>query len=51
LLERFAINAAEDRLDYTLTVTDPATFAEPVAFARCWAWWPEIRREPYKCRD
>ncbi len=51
LVERFAVNAAAERLDYTLTVTDPATFPEPVTFTRYWAWRPEIRREPYNCRD
>ncbi len=51
LVERFTLNETEDRLDYTLTVTDPETFAEPATFTRYWAWRPEIRREPYNCRD
>jgi hypothetical protein len=51
LLERFALNEAQNRLDYTLTVTDPETFPQPVTFTRYWAWRPEVRREPYNCQE
>jgi len=49
LAERFTLNEAEDRLDYSLTVTDPETFTQPMHFTRYWAWQPHIRREPYNC--
>lgn len=49
LVEHFELNETEDRLDYRLTVTDPATFTEPLSFARYWAWRPHVRREPFNC--
>ena len=49
LLERFELNETEDRLDYSLTVTDPETFTEPLHFTRYWAWRPHVRREPFNC--
>jgi len=49
LVERFELNEAEDRLNYSLTVTDPETFTEPQHFTKYWAWRPEVRREPYNC--
>ena len=49
LVERFEMNEAEDRLDYRLTVTDPATFAETLEFTRYWVWQPDIRLQPYDC--
>jgi hypothetical protein len=51
LVERFALNDNADRLDYTLTIIDPTTFPEPVTFTRYWTWQPEVRREPYNCRE
>ena len=51
LVERFTLNEAEDRLDYTLTVTDPETFTETLNFTKYWAWKPDVRREPYNCVD
>ena len=49
LVERFTLNEAEDRLDYSLTITDPETFTEPQHFTKYWAWRPEVSREPYNC--
>ena len=49
LVEYFELNETEDRLDYSLTVTDPATFTQTMRFTRYWAWQPHISREPYNC--
>ena len=49
LVERFELNETEDRLDYSLTVTDPEIFTQPMHFTRYWAWQPHIAREPYNC--
>jgi len=49
LVEHFELNEAEDRLNYSLTITDPETFTEPQHFTKYWAWRPEVRREPYNC--
>jgi hypothetical protein len=49
LVERFAINEAEDRLNYHLTITDPESFTETLEFTRYWVWQPDIRIQPYNC--
>lgn len=49
LVERFTLNEAEDRLNYSLTITDPETFTETQHFTKYWAWRPEVRREAYNC--
>ncbi len=51
LVERFTPNAAYDRLDYTLTVTDPVYFSEPFELRRYFVWKPENRVHPYECLD
>jgi len=51
LVERFELNEAEDRLDYSLTANDPETFTEPEHFTKYWAWRPGVGREPYNCVD
>lgn len=49
LVERFEMNEAEDRLDYTLTINDPESFSEELEFTRYWVWQPDIRLQPYDC--
>ena len=49
MLERFTVSEDGSRLDYSLTVTDPATFTEPVTVIKFWAWYPEMTVEPYEC--
>ena len=51
LLERFTLSEDEDRLDYSITVTDPATFAEPYEQTRYWAWRPEIALGNWNCGE
>ena len=51
LLERFAVSADESRLDYTLTVTDPETFTEPLTGRRSWVWVPGESVELWACLD
>lgn len=51
LLERFALSADERRLDYTLTVTDPETFTEPLTGRRNWVWVPGEAVELWACLD
>ncbi len=45
------ITAAEDgsRLDYRITITDPATFTEPVVLEKFWVWLSDVRVERYDC--
>lgn len=35
-VERFSVSTDQTRLDYRLTVTDPATFSEPAVYERYW---------------
>lgn len=49
IIERY--NPSEDgsRLNYSMTVTDPATFTEPVALEKYWLWIPDIKVGRYEC--
>jgi len=49
LVERFTPSVDGSRLDYVLTVTDAATFTEPVVMDKHWLWIPGVRVEPYDC--
>jgi hypothetical protein len=50
-VERFTPNDAYDRLDYTLTTTDPVNFTEPFTLSRYFVWKPENSVHPYECLD
>jgi hypothetical protein len=50
LVERFTPSADGAQLDYTLTVTDAATFTAPVELKKTWIWRPEVTRGVYECR-
>ena len=47
--ERFELSQDEGRLNYRLTVTDPATFTEPVSLERYWRWRPGETIQPFEC--
>ena len=49
IVERFELTQDETRLDYRLTITDPATFTEPVTRGRYWLWRPGERIQPFEC--
>ncbi len=49
IAERFSLSADERRLDYEMTVTDPATFTEPVTQQSYWLWRPGEAVKPYGC--
>jgi hypothetical protein len=49
--ERFEPGADGSRLDYTLTVTDPDTFIEPVTLRKYWTWRPRERIRPFECAE
>lgn len=49
VLERFALSDDERRLDYTLTVTDPETFTEPLTSRRHWVWMPGETVKDWSC--
>lgn len=49
LVERFTPSVDGDRLSYDLTVTDPATFTQPVTLAKHWVWIPGVEVGSYAC--
>ena len=48
-MERFTPIENGSRLRYEMTVTDPATFTEPVIMGKTWVWLPDVNVEPYEC--
>lgn len=48
-VERFVLSPLGDRLDYRLTVIDPATFVEPVVLEKYWVWYPDAIVGRYAC--
>lgn len=51
LVERFTPNAEYDRLDYSVTVTDPVFFSEPFELTRYFVWKPEMTVASYNCLE
>ena len=49
IVERFTPSDDGARLDYHVTVTDPATFTEPVEIGKHWIWSPGVEVEPFEC--
>jgi hypothetical protein len=48
--ERFTPNGDGSRLSYSMKVTDPETFTEPVTLEKQWEWRPGEQVRPYDCR-
>ncbi len=48
-VERFTVNDAGNRLDYRITIDDPATFTEVFELERYFVWRPELGVNPYEC--
>jgi hypothetical protein len=49
IVERFTPSEDGAKLDYSMTVTDAATFTAPVEMKKFWIWRPEIEVERYAC--
>ncbi len=49
LEERFTMTADGQRLNYSMTASDPQMYTEPVTLERFWRWTPEIDLEPFDC--
>jgi hypothetical protein len=49
IAERFTPSANGSRLDYTMTITDPEIFTEPVELKAAWVWRPGEQVKPYNC--
>ena len=48
IVERFT-STSDGRLNYTMTVTDQATFTSPLELSRSWVWRPDEIVKPYNC--
>ncbi len=51
IVERFTPSADGSRLDYQMTVTDPAAFVEPAELGYFWIYVPGVTVEPYDCLE
>ena len=49
MVERFSVAPDGSRLDYSLTVTDPATFTEPVTLTKYWLYFEGAQVNRYAC--
>jgi Family of unknown function (DUF6152) len=49
IVERFTLAEDGSRLDWTMRVTDPATFTEPVEVDKFWFYIPGVEVQPYEC--
>ncbi|MFP6827683.1 MAG: DUF6152 family protein, partial [Gammaproteobacteria bacterium] len=51
IVERLTPTADGKRLDYTMTMTNPAVFTEPTTFSKYWFWVPGETVAPYECEQ
>ncbi len=49
LEERFTVSEQGDRLDYSMTLTDPEYLIEPLTFGKHWVWYPDAVVGDYDC--
>ena len=49
VVESFTPSEDGSRLEYSMTVTDPEIFTEPVSLERHWVWRPGEEVKPYDC--
>jgi hypothetical protein len=47
--EQFTLAQDGSRLDYTMTITAPSTFTEPVLLSKFWLYVPGVVVKPYNC--
>jgi hypothetical protein len=48
-IERFTVSPQGDRLDYSITITDPVYLNEPMTFSKHWVWYPDAEVGDYDC--
>ena len=49
IVERYTPSRDGNRLDFSISVTDPATFTEPVTLKKYWTWRPDEEVQPFEC--
>jgi len=50
-VEKFTLTADGKRLNYTMTVTDPGVFVEPVVVSKYWLRFEGVEVQPYDCQS
>jgi hypothetical protein len=50
LVERFTLSADGSRLHYTVMLTDPEVFTQPMELKRSWVWRPGEKVMPFNCK-
>ena len=48
-IERFELSRQGDRLDYSITISDPVYLIEPMTFGKHWVWYPDAEVGVYDC--
>ena len=48
-VERFTLSPQGDRLDYSITISDPVYLVEPMTFGKHWVWYPDAEVGVYDC--
>lgn len=49
MVERFVLRPQGDRLDYSMTFTDPVNLLETLTFVKHWVWYPDSEVGAYDC--
>ena len=49
MVERFTLRPDSSRLDYAITITDPANFTEPVTLEKYWLYFEGASVGSYEC--
>ena len=49
IVERFMPTSDGTRLNYAMTITDPATLTEALELKHSWVWRPGETVKPYNC--
>jgi hypothetical protein len=48
-VERFTLSPQGDRLDYSITISDPVYLIEPMTFGKHWVWYADAEVGVYDC--
>jgi hypothetical protein len=48
-VERFTLSERGDRLDYSMTYSDPVNLIEPMTFGKYWVWYLDAEVGGYAC--
>jgi len=49
IVERFTLRADGSRLDFTMSITDPVNFTEPVTVQKYWLYFEDAEVGSFQC--